>query len=153
MIKSMRYLALVACAVIAGCDAPAVRPELSGAWVRETAAGVAVSAGYGRIENKSGEEVRLISVETPLAGRTEIHNVVHDGGVMRMRELPDGLPIPAGGSVELKPGGYHLMLLQLKEPLRAGTGVPVALRFDNGESIAAVFPVRTAAQAAEGGGR
>lgn len=121
-------------------------------WARETTAGLAVSAGYGRIENGTGDALRLIGAETPAAGRIEIHNATTEGGVMRMRPLADGLEIPAGESVELRPGGYHMMLLDLRQPLRRGETVPVTLRFDHCPPVRADFTIRSTAEAAHGGG-
>lgn len=139
-------LALAAC----GGNTPDGAVRVHDGWARETIGEVAVSAGYGRIENGTGAAVRLVGAETPAAGRIEIHDVIDDNGVMRMREVTGGLDIPAGGSVELRPGGYHMMLLDLARPLRAGETIPVTLRFESGETLAADFAVRSAAEAVGG---
>jgi hypothetical protein len=103
------------------------------AWARATAEGAKVGAGYVTLTNTGATADTLVSVETSVAGRAEIHEMsTTDDGVMRMRQLKDGLEIPAGGSAELKPGGTHLMLLDLKQPLAEGQTVSVKLTFKSG---------------------
>lgn len=149
----MFFLApLTALAAACGAPAPQGAVTVQAPWARETTTGVTVSAGYGRIENSTGEDIRLVGAQTPVAGRVELHNVLNEGGVMRMRPVEGGLDIPAGGIVELRPGSYHLMLLELRQPLRAGESVPVTLNFASGPPVQATFQVRSAAQAAGGGG-
>ena len=150
ILKSTAFVALLALSACGGTPEDAV--AVHDGWARETIGGVAVSAGYARIENGTGRAVRLVGAETPAAGRIEIHNVIDDNGVMRMREVAGGLDIPAGGSVALRPGGYHMMLLDLARPLRAGETIPVTLRFDTGDPLQAEFTVRSAAEAAGGHG-
>ena len=70
---------------------------------------------------------RLISAASPVAGVVEIHEMAMDGQVMRMRALKDGLELPSGRTIELKPGGYHVMLMDLKRPLSEGEQVPMTL--------------------------
>lgn len=106
--------------------------SVEGAWSRATPEGSKVGVGYLKITNTGSAADTLIGVETPVAGRGEIHDMTMTDGVMRMRKLADGLEIPAGGTVELKPGGMHLMLLDLKQPLVAGARVPVKLTFKSG---------------------
>jgi copper(I)-binding protein len=151
MKKLILLAALAALAACGGCP-PSGMVAVHNGWARETTTGVTVSAGYARIENGTGQSVRLTAVDTPAAGRVEIHNVINDGGLVRMRPLADGLDIPAGETVELRPGGYHLMLLDLQRPLRGGERIPVTFRFGTGAPVTASFEVRTAAQAAQGGG-
>jgi copper(I)-binding protein len=69
----------------------------------------------------------LVSASTPVAGVAEIHEMAMDGNVMKMRALPKGLELPAGKAVDLKPGGYHVMLMDLKQQLKAGDTVPLTL--------------------------
>lgn len=89
---------------------------LESPWSRATPAG----AGYLVITNKGSQSDRLLSFTTDLAGQPEVHEMAMDGGVMKMRPLMKGLEIPAGKSVKLEPGGYHLMLMKLKKPLVQG---------------------------------
>lgn len=98
---------------------------VSDAWVRGTVAAQKTSGLFALITSAQGG--RLVSASSPVAGAVEIHEMSMDGDVMRMRALPDGLALPAGRAVALKPGGHHLMLLDLKQPLKAGDMVPVTL--------------------------
>lgn len=99
-------------------------------WSRATPPAARVGAGYLVVTNRGQAADRLTAASSPAAGRVEIHEMKMDGGVMRMRELAQGLALPPGASVELKPGGYHLMLMELPAPLVAGTSVPMALVFE-----------------------
>jgi periplasmic copper chaperone A len=96
------------------------------------------------------EGVRLTGVSSPVAGVAEVHEMKMDGDVMKMRAVPV-LEIPAGGTVELKPGGYHLMLMDLKQALPLGSLVPVTLMFKDGKGaerrVEVKLPVATAAPA------
>jgi copper(I)-binding protein len=86
-------------------------------------------AAYLVIHNKGQEEDRLESVDTPRAGKTEIHEHVHKDGLMKMQEVQGGLAIPAGAEVRLEQGGYHLMMFDLKQPLNDGDKFPMTLHF------------------------
>ena len=90
---------------------------MAGAWVRGTVAGQTTSGAF--MELKSAGGAVLVGAESPAAGAVEIHEMNMDGNVMRMRAVPR-IDLPAGKSVELKPGGYHVMLMQLKQPLKVG---------------------------------
>lgn len=133
-------------AALGACSpAPSAQPgglSVSNAWSMATPPGAAVGAGYLTISNQTGAAVRLIGGETPAAERVEIHTMSMDGGVMTMRPVDGGLEIPAGGAVELKPGGLHLMLIGLRAPLSEGGSVPLTLVFDNGARIEAPLAVR-----------
>ncbi|PWW02042.1 hypothetical protein DFR52_102707 [Hoeflea marina] len=100
-----------------------------------------VSGGYLTIENTGSEADRLVSADTGFAGQTQIHEMSMEGDVMKMRELPDGLEIPAGGSVELKPGGYHVMFMQLKEQMKPGEMRKAILTFEKAGQIEVEFKV------------
>lgn len=113
-------------------------------WSRATPPVAKVGAGYLSIANQGTAADRLIAVTSPAAGRVEIHEMRTESGVMRMRELAQGLGLPAGQRVELKPGGYHLMLMDLKAPLREGTDVPVTLIFERAGRIEVQFKVEAA---------
>lgn len=86
-------------------------------WARATPKGAAVAGGYLTITNTGKEPDRLIGGTAAFAGRFEIHEMSHDGGVMKMRELPKGLEIKPGQTVEFKPGSFHVMFMDLKQPL------------------------------------
>jgi periplasmic copper chaperone A len=94
-------------------------------WVRSTVAGQKATGAYLQISSATGG--RLISAASPVAGLVEIHEMTMDGNVMKMRALPNGLELPAGKSVALKPGGLHVMLMDLKQALKAGDTVPLSL--------------------------
>ena len=104
----------------------AAHVEVEGAWARATVPGQQGSGAFMRLTAK--EPLTLVAVRTPAATVAEVHEMKMDGDVMRMRALA-ALPLPVGQTVELKPGGYHLMLQQLKGPLVKGTEVPVTLEF------------------------
>jgi len=115
---------------------------ISSAWSRVTPAGAGVGAGYLTIANKGTSAERLVSFTTDLAGQPEVHEMTNEGGVMKMRPLTKGLVIPAGATVKLEPGGYHLMLLQLKKPLAAGQRFKATLVFEKAGPVEVEFEVR-----------
>lgn len=125
--------------------------SIEGAWSRATPEGSKVGVGYLKITNTGAAADTLLNVETPVAGRGEIHDMTMTDGVMRMRKLADGLEIPAAGTVELKPGGMHLMLLDLKQQLVEGARVPVKLTFKSGAVVEIELSVQ-AIGAKSGGG-
>lgn len=104
-------------------------------WARETAKGQSAGGGFLTVSNKGKQSDRLIGGSSPVAGEVQIHTMSMDGGVMRMRQLKNGIEIPAGKSITLKPGGYHLMLMGLKAPLKQGTRVPVTLTFQKAGKV------------------
>jgi uncharacterized protein YcnI len=123
---------------------------IEGAWTRATAHGAKVGAGYLKIRNTGSEADTLVSVETPVAARGEIHDMTMTDGVMRMRRLSDGIEIPAGGNIELKPGGMHLMFIDLKQALVEGERIPVKLTFKSGAVADVEFPIRKLGTSAGG---
>jgi copper(I)-binding protein len=96
---------------------------------RATVGSMPSSAGYLTIQNNSAKDDWLIAATSDLARKTELHNMTMDNGVMRMRQVQSGIPVPAGGTVTLAPGGYHIMLIGLKAPLNAGQAYDVTLDF------------------------
>jgi periplasmic copper chaperone A len=126
--------------------AQAARPEdtkpvkagsltIEGAWSRATPGGAKVGGGFMKITNHGKEADRLIGGSVPQAGRFEIHEMAIADGVMRMRPLPKGLEIKPGETVELKPGGYHLMFMDLREGLKQGQTIKGTLRFEKAGSV------------------
>jgi periplasmic copper chaperone A len=103
-------------------------------FARATPPGAKSGGAFFVVENAGATPDKLIGVTSPLAGNAEIHQMTMDGGVMRMRAVL-ALDIPPGGKVELKPGGYHVMLLDLKQPFKVGDKVPLTLTFQNAGSI------------------
>lgn len=99
-------------------------------WARATPPMAQTAGGYLMIENSGEGSDRLVAAASPVANRTEIHEMSMSQGIMTMRRLEDGLDIPAGGTITLAPGGAHIMLMGLKEALVAGETVPVTLEFE-----------------------
>ena len=110
-------------------------------WARATPPGAPTGAAYLTIANHGTEPDVLIGGSTPQADKVEFHQSTTDNGIMKMRPATNGVSIPAGGTVEFKPDGYHVMLIGLKAPLRSGTMLPVTLRFAKAGSIEVVFAV------------
>lgn len=110
-------------------------------WSRETATGQSAGGGFLTITNSGKQADRLVSATSPAASQVQIHTVSMTGGVMRMRELPGGLEIPAGATVTLKPGGFHIMLVGLKAPLKQDMMVPTELRFQRAGEVKIHFKV------------
>lgn len=102
---------------------------------RATVGNMPNSAAYLSVTNKSADDEFLIGVESNLARKTELHSMVMDGGVMRMRQVETGLRIPAGKTLHLAPGGYHIMLSGLRAPLAVGSGFSVSLLFEHAGKV------------------
>ena len=119
------------------------------AWIRGTVPQQKATGLFAQITSAQGG--RLVSASSPVAGVVEIHEMSMDGNVMKMRALPNGLDLPAGKPVALKPGGYHLMLLDLKQPLKTGDTVAVTLVIEGAdkkrETVEIKAPVRALASA------
>ncbi|HKQ54325.1 MAG TPA: copper chaperone PCu(A)C [Methyloceanibacter sp.] len=141
------FLRAVALAVAVLSPAGVARAETAGAiavenaWSREVPAGASVGVGYLAIRNSGDEPDRLVSASTSVAGETEIHQTTMADGVMRMRPVPDGVPVPAKGSVMLEPNGYHFMFMGLTRPLKEGDAFPAKLVFERAGSIEVTFQV------------
>jgi copper(I)-binding protein len=108
--------------------------EVQDAWSRATPPGAKVAAGYLTIRNQSASPDRHVGASSPVAARVETHTMEMKGDVMRMREV-NGYEVPAKGSFELKPGGAHLMLVDIKRPLKEGERVPLVLRFEKAGEV------------------
>lgn len=125
---------------------PAV--EVQGAWVRASVPGQAGTGAFMQLTAREG--ARLVGVSSPVAGVAEVHEMRLEGDVMRMRAVP-GLDLPAGKTVELKPGGYHVMLLDLKSALPKDSSVPLTLSFSDAKGqrsqLELKVPVKAAAPA------
>ena len=117
-------------------------------WVRGTVAGQKATGMFGQVTSTTGG--KLVSASSPVAGMVEIHEMVMDGNVMKMRAVT-GLELPAGKAVDLKPGGYHVMLMDLKQELKVGETVPVTLVIEGvggkRESVELKAPVKPLADA------
>lgn len=109
-------------------------------YARATAPGQKAAGGFMKIENKGAAD-QLIAASSPVAGEMQLHTMAMDGNVMKMREVKV-IDVPANGSVELKPGGLHLMFMDIKSPLKAGEAVPVKLKFQKAGEVEIKVPVR-----------
>jgi copper(I)-binding protein len=105
------------------------------AWSRATPGGAKIAGGYLTIENKGTAVDRLVGGSGDVAGKIEVHEMAMNNGVMTMRPLDKGLAIEPGQTVKLAPGGYHLMMFDLKEPLKQGDKVPVTLEFEKAGKV------------------
>ena len=112
------------------------------AWTRAVPAVAPVAGGFLVVVNDGDRDDRLLRIETDAAKRVEIHQMRNDGGVMRMRQLIDGVAVPAHARIEFKPGGYHLMLIQPMRPLVEGGHFDATLVFQRGGRVSATFEVR-----------
>jgi copper(I)-binding protein len=113
--------------------------QIDNAYTRATAPGQQVAGGFMKIENKGAAD-QLISASSPAAGEVQLHEMTMEGNIMKMRQLKD-IPVPASSAVELKPGGLHLMFMNIKAPLNAGETVPVKLKFAKAGEVEVKFPV------------
>jgi hypothetical protein len=146
-LKSSLALAFTLVAGLAAAQAPAVKVD--GAWARATVPGQKGTGAFMNITAK--ESTRLVGVSSPAAGVADVHEMKMENEIMKMRALP-GLDLPAGQTVSLKPGGYHVMLLDLKAPLAKGSTVPITLRFKDAKGVESkldlMLPVGLAAPSA-----
>lgn len=119
---------------------------VDGAWARASVPGQKATGAFMRLTAR--DATRLVRVESPAAGVAEVHEMKLEGGVMKMRAVP-GVDLPAGQAVELKPGGYHVMLMDLKAPLSKGGTVPITLVFRDAKGAESQLPLQVpvAAQA------
>ncbi|BDT70925.1 hypothetical protein os4_04330 [Comamonadaceae bacterium OS-4] len=113
--------------------AQAQNVEVQNAWARATVQGQKASGAFMTLTAQTPG--RLVSVSSPVAGVAEVHEMKMEGDVMKMRALANGLELPAGKPVELKPGGYHVMLMDLKLPLQKDTTIPVTLVFKDAKGV------------------
>jgi copper(I)-binding protein len=141
----LKTLALVAALACGSTYAQTV--DVRDAWVRTSVPGQKAPGAFMKITAR--ESVRLMGGSSPVAGVVEVHEMKLDGDVMRMRAVPDGLELPAGKTVELKPGNYHMMMLVLKTALPKGSTVPLTLVFKDARGVEGKVelkvPVATAA--------
>ena len=149
-----RYSVLALALALSGAAAPALAQEyktgditVDKAWSRATPKGAGAGAGYLTIHNNGATPDKLTGGSADF-GAVEIHEMKTDNGVMKMRELKDGLNIPAHGTVRFAPGGYHVMFTHLTKPLAKGDKVTATLTFEHAGSVAVEFPVEAVGAAA-----
>ncbi|MBC7706502.1 MAG: copper chaperone PCu(A)C [Rhodoferax sp.] len=122
----------IALALICGV-AQAQSVEVKDAWIRTSVQGQMSTGAFMKITAR--ENMKLVSVSTPVAGVAEVHEMKMEGDVMKMRAVKGGLDLPAGKTVELSPGGYHLMVMDLKAALPKGSTVPFTLVFKDAKGV------------------
>ena len=126
---------LAGAAFAAACCPPlgAQTIDIKNAWVRTSVPGQKATAAFMQITAK--EDQKLVSVSSPVAGVAEVHAMKMEGDIMKMRALPNGLDLPAGKTVALTPGGYHVMLMDLKAALPKDSTVPMTLVFKDAKGV------------------
>src|SRR6516164_891409 len=126
---------------------------ISQAWSRATPGGAKVGGGYLTIENKGTAPDRLIGGSSDAAGKVEVHEMEMNNGVMTMRPVDKGLTIDPGKTVKLAPGGYHLMLMDLKAPLKQGDKLPITLEFEKAGKVQVSLDVQAVGAPGPAAGR
>ena len=142
-IKKLMLTAIASAALLAHFLATPLRADevkagdlvITQAWSRATPGGAKTGGGYLTIENKGSTPDRLIGGSADVAAKVEMHEMSMKNGVMTMRPLDKGLTIEPGKTVKLAPGGYHLMMMDLKGPLKQGDKVPVTLEFEKAGKV------------------
>jgi copper(I)-binding protein len=147
IMQTLRHIALGAFLLLAagGAQADEVKAGdlvLRDLWSRATPKGAATGAAYMTIENRGAAADRLLAGTTPAAAKFEVHEMRTTDGIMRMRPVQGGLSIAPGATVTLEPNGYHIMLVGLKAPLKAGDKVPATLQFEKAGEVEVAFDVR-----------
>jgi copper(I)-binding protein len=156
-----KMIAMSFCAVligvIAGSSARAEEVKagdlvISQAWSRATPNGAKIGTGYFTIENKGTTADKLVGVSGEVSDKIEVHEMSMNNGVMKMRPVDGGLTIEPGKTVKLAPNGYHLMIMDLKSPLKQGGKVPVTLEFEKAGKVAVTLDVQGIGAQGPGGG-
>lgn len=147
MTKPLHHLAAIALMLTGTAalahDYKAGALKIGHPWSRATPAGAKVGGGYLSIENTGTVADRLVSVSASFSGRVEVHEMAVANGIMTMRPLDAGLVIPAGGKVELKPGGFHIMFMDLKQPLKQDERLKGVLTFEKAGPVEVEFKVES----------
>ena len=133
-VSAVLFAGLIA-APASAADVKAGDLVITQAWTRATPNGAKIGSGYFTVENKGTAPDRLIGVSADIAGKAEVHEMAMKNGVMTMRALDKGLAIEPGQTVKLAPGGYHLMMFDLKSPLKQGDALPVTLDFEKAGKV------------------
>ena len=128
-----KHLIAAALSTVCAVSAFAQNVTVTDAWARATVQGQKATGAFMKITAK--DNAKLVGVSSPVAGVAEIHEMKMEKDIMKMAALPNGLDLPAGKAVELKPGGYHVMLMDLKAPLAKDSTVPVTLTFQDVKGV------------------
>lgn len=125
--------------------------EVKDAWVRTSVQGQQATGAFMTLTAREG--AKLVAVVTPVAGVAEVHEMKMEGDIMRMRAVAGGLDLPAGKAVELKPGGYHVMLMDLKAVLPKDATIPMTLVFKNAKGVESKVELKVPVAATAPGGK
>ena len=136
------FIACLASAPARAEDVKAGDLVITQAWTRATPGGAKTGGGFLTIENKGSAPDKLVGVSADAAGKVEVPEMAMDGGVMKMRPVEGGLPIDPGKTVKLAPGGLHLMMMDLKSPLKQGEKLPITLQFEKAGKVAVTLDVQ-----------
>jgi hypothetical protein len=131
--KFSKQLITAALTTVCAVSALAQNVTITNAWARATVQGQKATGAFMTLTAK--DNAKLVGVSSPVAGVAEIHEMKVEKDVMKMAALPNGLDLPAGKAVELKPGSYHVMLMDLKAPLTKDSTVPVTLTFQDAKGV------------------
>lgn len=127
-LKALAFIAALACGTVC-----AQSVEVKDAWARTSVPGQKATGAFMKITAKDG--AKLVAASSPAAGMAEVHEMKMDGDIMKMRAVTGGLDLPAGKTVELKPGGFHIMLMDLKAALPKDSTVPLTLVFKDAKGV------------------
>jgi len=127
--KHLTHISVLAASLFLSSHVVAQTVAITNSWVRATVQGQKATGAFMTVTSK--ENAKLVTVSSPVAGIVEIHEMKMDKDVMKMSALPNGLDLPAGKAVDLKPGGFHIMLMDLKLPLNKDVAVPLTLTFQD----------------------
>lgn len=144
LLKSLLSASLVSMALLNGAMAAEVAIgdiTVSNAWTRATPPNAMAGGGFLVITNKGASDDKLVAATAPITDRTELHEMAVIDGVMKMRQMESGIPVPAGATVELKPGGLHVMFMGIKQPLKEGETLPVTLTFEKAGTVTVDMPI------------
>ena len=147
-LKSLMTAAALAVATLGAWAHEAI--DVENAWVRATVPGQMATGAFMTLTAKDG--AKLVGAASPAAGVAQVHEMKMDGGVMKMAEVKGGLDLPAGKAVELKPGGYHVMLMDLKSTLAKDSTVPLTLIFKDAKGAESKMELNLPVKAAPAGG-
>ena len=135
-IDSIKTASMEMAAPVIACDL-----TIEGYWVKAMLPGQPVAGGFLKLTNKGAMDDKLISVSSPKSGRIELHEMAMKGDVMEMRAIEGGIAIAAGATVELAPGGLHVMLFDVTETFKDGDMIPVTLTFEKAGIVELMVPV------------
>jgi len=136
--------ALIAALALSGASLHAQTIDIKDAWIRSSVHGQMATGAFMKITAQ--DSAQLVAAASPVAGVVEVHEMKMDGDVMRMRAVP-ALALPAGKTVELKPGGYHIMMMDLKTALKSDTVVPLTLTFKDAKGVERTMVLQVPVQA------